>query len=162
MYSLFLFSAELSVAKKQIDAKKSIVKRSQNSIGMLSSNLVSNLVKPKIASSGLIRRKAEIVSSTPTQNDSGITSIVPDSVSVQKKIDKYDKADRLRRSAALRKKLVISDSSGDIDTSIPDDPDKVPSMESIQKIDDSGESMFQYILPSFYVLVFETYLAIFS
>ena len=152
----------MSVAKKQIDAKKSIVKRSQNSIGMLSSNLVSNLVKPKISSSGSIRRKAEIVSSTPTQNDSGITSIVPDSVSVQKKIDKYDKADRLRRSAALRKKLVISDSSGDIDTSIPDDPDKVPSMESIQKIDDSGESMFQYILPSFYVLVFETYLAIFS
>ena len=100
--------------------------------------LASNLVKPAISnSSGGVRKKTGIIASTPTpkqrqnQSDSGITSIVPDTIPVQRK------AERTRRTVALRKKLVISDTD-DADSSIPDEPAKVPSMESIPNANDSS------------------------
>ena len=118
------------MAKKNIDAKKNITKRTQASVGMLS----SNLVKPRVTAENN-RRKPEIVSSTPTQADSGIVTVVPDTVSVQRK------ADRTRRTVALRKKLIISDTD-DPDSSIQDDVQKLPSMESIQAGNDSTRKLF--------------------
>ena len=100
--------------------------------------LSTNLIRPKVPSSNSIasRRKPEILSSTPSNSIGGnITTVVDDTIVAQKKLD------RARRSSALRKKLIIS-SEDDLDSSLPEDDNKVPSMESIPVINDSTGELF--------------------
>ena len=91
--------------------------------------LSSNLVKPKVSVQPNSRRKPQMTSSTPVS--SNVTTIIPDTAVAQ------SKADRVRKTNALRKKLIIS-SEDDLDTSHPEEVEKVPSMESIQQIHDSS------------------------